>query len=149
MSYKNRWFIVILAIMISLTFWACQNHDEQHHTEHPANVEKIEGSELSRITLSEKAVERLDLKTDTVREVQVKRSNKPRKVVPYSSLIYDPQGNTWIYTSPQTRTFIRHKVDVDYIEDDLVVLNDGPSLGTVVASVAVAELYGTEFGVGH
>ena len=149
MSYNNRWLIAILAIMICLTFWACQSHEEQHHIEHPADVVKIDGSDLSRVTLSEKAVERLDLKTDEVREVQVKGSNKPRKVVPYSSLIYDPQGNTWIYTSPQSRTFVRHKVEVDYIEDELVVLNDGPPVGTVVASVAVAELYGTEFGVGH
>jgi hypothetical protein len=149
MSYKNRWLIGILAMMISLTFWVCQSHDEPHHTEHPADVEKIKGSDVSRVTLTEKAVERLDLKTDLVREVKVKRSNLPRKVVPYSSLIYDPQGNTWIYTSPQSRTFVRHKVDVDYIVDNLVVLNDGPPIGTVVASVAVAELYGTEFGVGH
>jgi hypothetical protein len=135
--------------MTSLTFWVCQSHDEQFHAEHPADVEKIEGSDISRVTLTEKAVERLDLKTDTVREVKVKKSNLLRKVVPYSSLIYDPQGNTWIYTSPQSRTFVRHKVVVDYIEDNLVVLNDGPPVGTVIASVAVAELYGTEFGVGH
>jgi hypothetical protein len=40
-------------------------------------------------------------------------------------------------------------VEVDYIEGDTVVLNDGPAPGTVVASVGVAELYGTEFAVGH
>ena len=149
MSNKNRWLIAILALMLSLLFWVCQSHDDSHHTEHPANVEKIEGSDLSRVSLSEKAIERLDLKTGNVREVKVKRSNLPRKVVPYSSLIYDPQGNTWIYTSPQPRTFVRHRVDVDYIEDDLVILNEGPAVGTVIATVAVAELYGTEFAVGH
>ena len=149
MPYKNQWLLAILAIITSLTFWACQSHDEQHHTEHPATIEKIDGSDVSRVTLSERAMERIDLRTDTVQEIQVKRSNRPRKVVPYSSLIYDPQGNTWIYISPQSRTFVRHKVDVDYIEDELVVLNDGPPIGTVVASMAVAELYGAEFGVGH
>ena len=69
--------------------------------------------------------------------------------MPYSALIYDPQGQTWVYTNPQSRTFVRHKVEVDYIEDNLVVLNDGPPVGTVIASVAVAELYGAEFGLGH
>jgi hypothetical protein len=149
MSYKNRWLIAILVIITSLKFWACQGHDEIHHTEHPVDIVKIEGSDLSRVTLSEKAIERLDLKTDTVREVIVKRSRTPRKVVPYSALIYDPQGQTWVYTNPQPRTFVRHKVEVDYIEGNLVVLNDGPPVGTVVASVAVAELYGAEFGLGH
>jgi hypothetical protein len=64
-------------------------------------------------------------------------------------LIYDPQGQTWIYTSPSARTFVRHKVEVDYIQGDVAVLKDGPPTGTVVASVGVAELYGTEFKVGH
>lgn len=72
-----------------------------------------------------------------------------RKVVPYSALIYDPHGQTWIYTSPKPRTFVRHKVEVDYIQGKVAVLKDGPPTGTVVASVGVAELYGTEFKVGH
>lgn len=149
MLHRHKCLITVLIIFAGLQFWACQKHEETKHVEHPVTIEKIEGSELSRVTLSEKAIQRLDLKTDEVREVKVKRSTTPRKVVPYSALIYDPQGNTWIYTSPQPRTFVRHKVEVDYIEGDLVVLNDGPPVGTVVASVAVAELYGAEFGMGH
>jgi hypothetical protein len=69
--------------------------------------------------------------------------------VPYSALIYSPQGETWVYTSPQPRTFVRHKVEVDYIKGDIAVLNAGPPVGTVVVSVAAAELYGTELKVGH
>ncbi len=149
MLYRHQLLFTVLIIFAGLQFWVCQKHEETKHVEHPVTIEKIEGSELSRVTLSERAIQRLDLKTDEVREVKVKRSTTPRKVVPYSALIYDPQGNTWIYTSPQPRTFVRHKVEVDYIEGDLVVLNDGPPVGTVVASVAVAELYGAEFGMGH
>ena len=32
---------------------------------------------------------------------------------------------------------------------DLAVLTGGPAAGTAVVSVGAAELYGTEFGVGH
>ena len=71
------------------------------------------------------------------------------KVVPYSALIYDPNGQTWVYTSPKPRTFVRQKVDVDYIEGNLEVLNEGPPLGTVIVSVGVAELYGAEFEIGQ
>jgi hypothetical protein len=130
-------------IAVGLQITACQKHDSMEHAEHPAEIVKIAGSDLSRVTLTEKAVQRLDLKTDQVRE------QGGQKVVPYSSLIYDPNGQTWVYTSPETRTFVRHKVEVDKIEGDTVVLNDGPPVGTVVASVAVAELYGAEFKVGH
>jgi hypothetical protein len=128
---------------------ACQKSSGTQHTEHPAEVKKIDETGLCRVTFSEKAMQRIGLKTDRVREQQVSRSTSPRKVVPYSSLIYDTQGQTWIYTSPQARTFVRSKVDVDYIEGDLAVLKDGPPVGTIVASVGVAELYGTEFKVGH
>jgi hypothetical protein len=136
-------------IFVSLSFQGCkQDSGKLNHVE-PAQVEHIEGSELNRVILTEMAMKRLDLQTDQVRTQQVSRSDSPRDVVPYSALIYDPNGQTWIYTSPAPRTFIRHKVDVDYIEGDIAVLKNGPPAGTLVATVGVAELYGTEFGVGH
>jgi len=147
--YHSKRLIVAVLIIVGLQLLACQKPHGTNHAEHPAEIVKIEGSDLSRVTLTEKAMQRLDLKTDQVREVMVKRSTSPRRVVPYSSLIYDVKGQTWIYTSLQPRTFVRHKVDVDYIEGDMAVLNDGPPAGTVVASVGVAELYGAEFKVGH
>jgi hypothetical protein len=142
MKQTDRWLTAGL-VMIGLQLTACQKHSSTPQTEHPAEVVKIEGSELSRVTLTEKAIERLDLKTDQV------RAQGGKKAVPYSSLIYDPNGQTWVYTNPEPRTFIRHKVDVDKIEGDTALLNDGPPVGTVIASVAVAELYGAEFKVGH
>jgi hypothetical protein len=70
-------------------------------------------------------------------------------VIPYSSVIYDLHGDTWTYTSPEALTFVRHPINVDYIEGDVAVLTDGPSPGTAIVIVGAAELYGTEFGVGH
>lgn len=113
----------------------------------PAVVKHIPDSEISSVTLTEKAIQRIDLQTDSVRETQV--AGAARKVVPYSSLIYDPHGGTWVYTNPQPRTFVRASVDVDFIKGDWVVLREGPPLGTTVATFGVAELYGTEFEVGH
>ena len=88
-------------------------------------------------------MKRLDVKTDQV------RTQGGKSVVPYSALIYDPKGQTWVYTNPQPRTFVRHKVDIDRIEGNTIVLNDGPPPGTTIASVAVAEIYGAELKVGH
>jgi hypothetical protein len=142
MKHINRLMVAAL-VTAGLQLTACQREHAAHHVEHPAEVKKIEGSDLSQVILTEKAVQRLAIKTDRIREQGAK------KVVPYSSLIYDMNGQTWVYTSPQPRTFVRSKVDVDYIKGDVAVLNDGPPSGTIVASVAVAELYGTEFKVGH
>ena len=71
-----------------------------------------------------------------------------RKVVPYASLLYGINGDTWIYTSPEPLMFVRHPVQVDYIDKDWAVLSDGPPAGTSVVSIGVAELYGTEFKIG-
>lgn len=142
MKHINKLMIVML-VTAGLQLTACHREHAAHHAEHPAEVKKIEGSDLSEVHLTERAIQRLDVKTDQVREQGAK------KVVPYSSLIYDVNGQTWVYTSPQPRTFVRSKVDVDYIKGDMAFLNDGPPTGTLVASVAVAELYGTEFKVGH
>ena len=147
---KNiNWLLVAGLMILGLPLTACQRLVTTSKAESPAEVVRVEGSKLNRVTLTERAMQRIALKTDQVREQLMSRSASLRKVVPYSSLIYDAQGETWVYISPQPRTFVRHKVDVDYIEGDIAVLNDGPPVGTVVASVGVAELYGTDSGVGH
>ena len=143
---RQRTFVGLIAVALPLA--GCSGRDlPAAHEEHPAHVEHIEGSELSRVTLTERAVERIALETTTLREEQANDSRY--KVVPYSSLLYDPQGRTWIYTSPEPRTFVRFEVEVDRIEGDRVLLREGPPVGSVVASVGVAELYGAESGVGQ
>ena len=141
--------LALMGTIVSvLPLAACSQHDSlAAHGEQPAQVDKIEGSELSRVTLTEKAAERIGLQTASVREQDLNGS--VRQVVPYSSLIYDPKGGTWIYTSPQARTFVRQQVQVDTIDGDWVLLIDGPPVGTEIASVGVAEIYGAETGVGH
>lgn len=110
----------------------------------PATLEDIPGSELRRVTFTQRAMERTGVRTQ-----QVRRDGSGRLVVPYSSIIYDPRGGVWVYTSPKERTFVRHKVVVDDIQGDDVYLTEGPAVGTTVASVGAAEIYGAEFEMGH
>jgi hypothetical protein len=288
MGQNNRWLIAVAA-MAAVQFSACERSGTEP-VEHPSKVERIEGTELSRVILTERAIQRIGLKTDLVRQQEVTSTRtvwgevvplpvartadgnkewvrvrlfrdellkiardlparvllvdrddddgltarsvdyddndeedgeddedsgedkspaanraplaaggtaKPigvvtlkhsgskhpkarrlyyavegephglvpeqrvrvklslagsgakRSVVPYSALIYDSRGQTWVYTSPSPRTFVRQKVEVDQIQGDTGVLSDGPVVGTAVASVGAAELYGTEFKVGH
>ncbi len=287
---NNKTLIVFALAMAALQTSACQRHRAKDEGEHPAKVERIEGTDLHRVILTEKAIQRIGLKTDLVREIEEsptrtvwgevvpsrparaekgqgwvrvrllanellqlarglpahilqedrdddglmaqaveeeddddedeagerdkdRDENRPaqyrasagtggagegqvvasrakhaarkqvkgkrvyyaiegnprgfvpeqrvrvklalsgdsakHRFVPYSSLIYDPHGQTWIYTSPQPRTFIRQKVEVDHVRGNRAILSEGPPAGTVLASVGVAELYGTEFKVGH
>jgi hypothetical protein len=81
-------------------------------------------------------------------ELALAGSGMPQKIVPYAAVIYDLYGGTWVYTHPEPLVFVRHPISVDYIDDDLAVLLDGPPADMQVVTVGVAELYGTETGVG-
>jgi hypothetical protein len=63
-------------------------------------------------------------------------------------VIYDLYGGTWLYTSPDVLTFVRTPIVVDSIDGDVAVLAEGPAIGTPVATVGVAELYGADTGIG-
>lgn len=109
----------------------------------PATVTPVEGSDLARITLTDAAVARLDLRTEAVEE------QGARTVVPSGALMVDPQGGFWVYTSPEPHLFMREQVRVEREEADLAYLSDGPAAGTEVVTVGAAQLYGVETGIGH
>jgi hypothetical protein len=109
----------------------------------PAVIARIAGSPLSRVTLSSSAALRIGAKTAAV------RGTRGRKVVPYSAVLYDERGRTWVYTSPSPLAFVRAPVSVQAIRGDVAVLSTGPPVGTDVATVGVAELFGAEFEVDH
>jgi hypothetical protein len=71
-------------------------------------------------------------------------SGTPKKVVPYSAVIYDSRGDTWVYVNPEPLVFVRHRIDVEYVQDDVAVLNDGPANGMQVVSAGAVELHGIE-----
>ncbi len=139
----------VCLLVAGMQLTACRQPHAAHVADHPVTVEAIKELGVNRVTMTEKAIARLDLKTDAVREQKVSRSTSLRTVVPHSALIYDPKGQAWVYTSPEPRTFVKRKVDVDYVEGNLAVLNDGPPAGTLVVSTATAEVYGADSGVGH
>jgi hypothetical protein len=149
MRHCKRWLAVLGLLVAVLQLSACtQTAAEATGGEEPAKVEHLEGSEdLSRLTLEPKAVERLGIETVELREETV--AGKLRKVVPYGAVLYDPDGKTWVYVSTAPNVYVREPITVDYIEGDRAVLKAGPPAGTTVVTVGVAELYGTETGVGH
>lgn len=147
MKQSTRWLVVIVPIIAGLQLSACQRDSAPPAHVAPAHVEHIDGSQLARLTLTTKAMERLDVQTAIVREAQMDGSRVT--VVPYAAVIYDAHGHTWVYTSPEPQVFIRHEIEIEYIERDVAILSQGPPAGTQVVTVGVAELFGTEFEIGH
>jgi hypothetical protein len=144
MKRDYRWMGAVL-IVGALLLSACGRGPEAATTEEdrPITIEHLEGKDPTRETLSETAAKRLDIQTAGVRDVEV--NGAQRKVVPYAALLYDTQGDTWVYTSPAPLTFVRNPVAVDYIDGDQAFLSDGPPSGSAVVTVGAEELYGAEF----
>ena len=113
--------------------------------EPPAKVEKNASTGIAKITLSEKAIDRLDLKTATVQA----GSEGAALRLPYEALLYDAKGGTWVYANPEPRVYQRQAVTVIRIEGGTVFASAGPSVGTVIVTTAAAELFGAEFDKAH
>ena len=149
MRHSKRWIAMLgLLIALPLLSGCSQTSAEATSGEEPATVEQVEGSEdVSRLTLTPKAVERLGIQTAPVREETV--AGKRRKVVPYGAVLYLADGTTSVYATSAPNVYVREPITVDLIAGDRAILSAGPAVGTVVVSVGAAELYGTETGVGH
>lgn len=147
---RSRWIFAVLVIG-ALALPACTRTSAggEAHKDEPAKVETIAGSELHRLTLIPKAAERLGIKTAPVGEEQAAGSGAKKKVVPYSAVIYDSHGDTWVYTSPENLVYVRAHIKVERIDRDKAILSEGPPAGTQVVTVGAALLFGTEFEVGH
>ena len=150
MRHSKRW-IAVLGLLIAIPqLSACTQTSAEAESSgpEPAKVEQVEGSEdVSRLTLTPKAVERLGIRTTPLSETTV--AGKKRKVIPYGAVLYDAEGKTSVYVSPAPNTYVREPITVDYIQGDRAVLVAGPAVGTAIVTVGAAELYGTETGVGH
>jgi RND family efflux transporter MFP subunit len=73
-------------------------------------------------------------------------SEESSLVAPWSAVVYDIHGGTWVYEQTAERTYSRRRVSVRYVRDGSAVLASGPVPGTVVVEAGAAELFGTETG---
>jgi hypothetical protein len=89
------------------------------------------------VILTEKAAERIGVETVSASGTSV----------PYAAVIYDTEGNTWIYTNPEPLTFVREQIVIDRIEGDTAFLAESLPGELNVVTMGVIEIYGTETGV--
>jgi hypothetical protein len=143
MHRTARWVTALaLVIGIGLPLAGCgQAPASTTKAKEPYTSEPVGDSGVKRLTLTDKAVERLALDTATVTQVG------DRLVIPYAALLYLPDGTTITYTNPDGHAYVREQVTVESIGDDHAVLTAGPPAGTRVVTTGGAELWGAEFGI--
>jgi hypothetical protein len=153
MHHRSRHKAAALLLLAALCLGAaaCSRTDGAAEGESPSDavrLEPVHGTELSKVILSQRAAERLGIRTDRVR-LQRRPGAGTRKVIAHGAVLYDEHGDTWAFTSPAPLTFLRQKIDIDDITGTSVFLRDGPPAGTTVVTVGAAELLGAELGVGE
>jgi cobalt-zinc-cadmium efflux system membrane fusion protein len=76
------------------------------------------------------------------------RGSEESLVVPWSAVLHDTNGGTWVYENTAPQQYMRRRVDVRRVMDSLAVLARGPAVGAKVVTAGAAEIFGTEFGTG-
>ena len=137
MKLKLSWLILI-AMLAALSLSACAPAAPVENEIKPVTLEPITGTDLNRLTLTADAAKRLDVQTAEVHEVD------GQMVVPYASVLYEANGNTWVYVNIAPLVFVRQAIVIDSINGDEAILSKGPDSGSAVVTVGAAELYGSE-----
>ncbi len=79
--------------------------------------------------------------------VRLKQLDRDRQlVVPWSAVLHDIHGGTWVYENTAPQTYVRRRVQVRYVADSNAVLESGPAPGSMIVAEGAVELFGTEFG---
>jgi hypothetical protein len=129
--------LVVLAAGVTVS--ACSEVESNVREVYPYKVEPIKGSDVQRVRMEDKTADLLPVETTTVRRAG------NRKVVPHEALIYNPDGDSFVYTKPEAETYIRAPVKVARVEGDEAVLSDGPRAATTIVTTGAAELLATEY----
>jgi hypothetical protein len=118
-----------------------ENPDTAVTVEEPA-----EEGQPARLTVSERAEQRLGLRTEPVRPL-TGQAGGATEVIAYSAVVYDENGKSWTFSAPSPRTYIRVPIVITSITGQTVQLRSGPPVGTQVVVVGAPELVGAEAGI--
>ena len=91
MKHFTRWILILITLLSILLLAACGGDSEEMTREEPAFVEEGDG-EFNKVTLTEKAAERLDIQSEPVREENM--DGETNMVIPYAAIIYGLNGET-------------------------------------------------------
>jgi hypothetical protein len=134
---RIHFFLPIVLMAASLLLAACGPERTTTEKIDPSTLKDIEGSELKLVLLTGKAAERIGVETVPASAM----------VVPYAAVIYDVEGNTWVYSNPEPFTYLRVPMVIDRVEGDQAFLSQPLGTDAPVVTVGVVEIYGAETGV--
>jgi cobalt-zinc-cadmium efflux system membrane fusion protein len=76
------------------------------------------------------------------------QGNQKGLTIPYSAVVYDIHGGTWIYQKTEETNYSRIRIEVERVENKKAIVKRGLKGGENIVITGAAELFGTEFGGG-
>jgi hypothetical protein len=158
---SNRSGVICLAAGAAVTLAGC-GAAVSADAPPPAIVTPIGGSQVQRLQLTPRAIQRLGIATAPVRAVATSAGTahrsagtahnsagtaRAREVIPYSAVVYDTDGSSWAYVNTAPRTYVREPIAIVSIQGSVALLSSGPPVGAGVVTVGAAELLGTEYDI--
>ena len=138
MKHIYRLFIALLILASLLTACAPAATGEEEGVK-PVILEPVAGTDLNHVILTEDAAKRLDIQIAAVHD-----GGTQGTVIPYDAVLYEANGNTWVYVSLEPLVFMRQAIVIDHIKGNEAFLSEGPDSGAMVVTLGAAELYGSE-----
>jgi hypothetical protein len=109
-----------------------------------ARMEQV-GHGVPSVVLTPTGAARIGVRTAPVRAA----AGGTLTVIPYSALLYEPDGSTAVYVNTGPLTYTRYIVSVSSIAGDQVYVSGGLTPGMRVVTVGAEELLGVQNGVGE
>ena len=140
--HGRNWVIVAALLAVPLLLAACGGTANEGAGAESASVEQVKGTDVMRVKLTPEAARLLGVRTGQVRS----EGAGSRTVIPYDAVLYDPDGRTWTYTSPNRLVFQRADIRIARIDGVSAILTRGPPAGTRVVTAGATEIWGVEYG---
>jgi hypothetical protein len=129
----------VAVVACGLALSACDEVPSNLREATPYKVQPIKGTDRNTVTMADETAGLLPVETAAV------RGDEKRKVIPHDALIYNPDGDVFVYTKPKAETYVRRPVRVRRVRGDRVYLAAGPEVGTKIVTTGSAELLATEY----
>jgi hypothetical protein len=129
--------LVVVAAAFGLA--ACDEVPSNLRENQPYTVEGPEDAAIKTVKMDDATAALLP-----VRLTEVDKQGD-RKVVPHSAVIYNPDGDSFVYTKPKAETYVRAPIEIVRVSGGDAVLSEGPARGTDIVTTGSAELLATEY----
>jgi Flp pilus assembly protein CpaB len=132
--------LAMLAAMLGLA--GCASSSSTAPQGPTARMERLGSGKVESVVLTPLGAARIGVQT------AVATASPAGTAVPYSALLYEPNGATAVYVNTGALDYTRYFVTVAAINGNQVYLSSGLQPGEKVVSVGAEELLGVQNGVG-